>query len=51
MIFVLFKEPTILTISLYDLAEYKIMGNFYMVSTLVLELNKIIKRPFNEQLF
>lgn len=48
MIFVLFKEPTILTISLYNLAEYKIIGNFYMVSTLVFKLNKIVHNYSND---
>lgn len=48
MIFVLFKEPTILTISLYNLAEYKRIGNFYMVSTLVFKLNKIVHNYSND---
>lgn len=48
MIFVLFKELTILTISLYNLAEYKRIGNFYMVSTLVFKLNKIVRNYSND---
>lgn len=48
MIIVLFKEPTILTISLYNFAEYKRIGHSYMVFTLVFKLNKIVHNYSND---